>query len=109
VVQIAITEVVFGHPAANLGSYAVPGGSVAYAAMFSPMVAFEARVTDGTTGQLVATASDRRTTKLKVIGLDKLSFTKSNIEICDEWAQEIMQAFNKEMFPAVKRSWVGIL
>jgi hypothetical protein len=109
VVEIAITEVVFGRPAANAASYAVAGGGAAFAAMFSPSVAFEARVTDGATGQLVATASDRKATKIKLIGLDKLSFTQSNIEICDQWAQEIMQAFNKEMFPAVKRSRIGIL
>jgi hypothetical protein len=109
VVEIAITEVVFGHPEASVASLAVPGGSVAMAAVYSPSVAFEARVTDGATGQLIATASDRASTKIKLIGLDKFSVTKSNREICDEWSKEIMEAFNKEMFPTVKRSRFGIL
>jgi hypothetical protein len=109
VMEIAITEAVFGHPAANAGSYAVTGGGAAYTAMLTPSVAFEARVTDGATGKLLATASDRTSTKIKVIGLDKFSFTKSNREICDEWSEEIMEAFNKELFPKVKRPWIGIL
>jgi hypothetical protein len=108
VVEIAITEVVFGRPAANAASYAVAGGGVANAAFFSPSVAFEARVTDGATGKLVATASDRRSTKIKLIALDKFTLTQSNREICDEWSQQIMQAFNKEMFPTVKRTWLGL-
>jgi hypothetical protein len=108
VVEIAMTEIVFGHPAANAASYAVAGGGVANAALFSPSVAFEARVTDGATGRVVATASDRRSTKVKLVNLSGLTFTQSNIEICNEWSEQIMQAFNKELFPTVKRTWVGV-
>jgi hypothetical protein len=54
---------------------------------------------------LLATASDRRSTKIKLIDFNKFTFTKSNKEICNEWSQQIMQAFNTEMFPTVKRSW----
>lgn len=108
VVEIALTEVVFGRPAANAASYAVAGGGVATAMLFSPSVAFEARVTDGATGQLLATASDRRSSKVKLIDINKFTFTKSNKEICDEWSEQFMQAFNKEIFPTVKRSWVGV-
>ena len=107
VVEIALTEIVFGRPVANAASYAVSGGGVANSMLFAPSVAFEARVTDGTTGQLLATASDRRSTKVKLIDFNKFTFTKSNKEICDEWSQQIMQAFNKEMFPTVKRSWIS--
>ena len=105
VVEIALTEIVFGRPVANAASYAVSGGGVANSMLFAPSVAFEARVTDGATGQLLATASDRRSTKIKLIDFNKFTFTKSNKEICDEWSQQIMQAFNTEMFPTVKRSW----
>lgn len=105
VVEIMLTEIVFGRPAANAASYAVSGGGVANSMLFSPSVAFEARVTDGATGQLLATASDRRSTKIKLVDINKFTFTKSNNEICDEWSQQIMQAFNSEMFPTVKRSW----
>jgi hypothetical protein len=108
VLEIALTEVVFGRPAANAASYAVAGGGVASAALFSPSVAFEARVLDGATGRVVATASDRRSTKVKLVALDKFTFTQSNIEICNEWSRQIMQAFNRDMFPAVKRTWVGV-
>ena len=108
VVQIAMTEVVFGRPAANAASYAVMGGGVAFSALFSPSVAFEARVTDGATGQLVATISDRRSDKIRVIDVNKLTFTKSNEKICDEWSGEFMQGFNKALFPTVQRSWLSL-
>lgn len=108
VVEIAITEVVFGRPVANAASYAVSGGGVAYGALFSPSVAFEARVTDGATGQLVATVSDRRSTKIKLVDLSKFTYTQSNRQICEQWSGEFMKAFNVSLFPKVNRSYFGL-
>jgi len=107
IIEIALTEVVFGHPAASLASYAVPGGSVAMA-MVSPSVACEMRLIDASTQKIVAAASDRRSTKIKLVDLNKFSFTKSNEEICTEWSVQVMQALNKEKFPQVKRNWVSL-
>jgi len=107
IIEIALTEVVFGHPAASLASYAVPGGSVAMA-MVSPSVACEMRIIDASTRKIVAAASDRRSTKIKLVDVNKLSFTKSNEEICAEWSVQAMQALNKEKFPVVKRNWVSL-
>ena len=50
-------------------------------------LAFEARVKDAVTGRTVATAADRR-----------------NVEEFDEWADELMQATNKELFPKVRKN-----
>lgn len=107
IIEIALTEVVFGHPVANLASYAVPGGS-AVGVITSPSVACEARIIDASTQQIVAAASDRRSSKLKLIDVNKLTFTKSNEEICAEWSVQAMQALNKEKFPNVKRTWVSL-
>lgn len=103
ILEIALTEIVFGHPGTYAASYAVPFGGVAESAMFSPTVAFEARVRDAATGKIVATASDRRGTRLKIVDFNRLTITKPNKEICDEWSLQLMEAFNKEMFPKVKK------
>ena len=108
VVEIAITEVVFGHPLANAASYAFTAGGIAFAGLFTPSVAFEARVKDGATGQLIATASDRRSTKIKVIDFSELTYTQSNRQICDEWSRELMEAFNRDLYPKVRRSWFSV-
>jgi hypothetical protein len=108
VVEIAITEVVFGRPAANAASYAVPVGGVAFSATLNPAVAFEARVRDGATGQLLAVVSDRRNTKIKLLDISKFTYTKSNQQICDAWSKEIMESFNADLFPKVNRSRFGV-
>lgn len=58
----------------------------------SGFVAFEARVRDVATGKIVATVADRRETR-----------TRTAAEIGDEWARQLMEATNKELFPRVKR------
>jgi len=108
VAEIAITEIVFSHPDTYALSWALPGGGIAEGAMFAPSVAFEAVVRDAATGKIVATAADRRSTKIKLVDFNRLTVAKPNREICDEWSQQFMQAFNKELFPSVKRSWVGL-
>ena len=105
VLEVAITEVTFGRPAGYVGALAVPGGSIANAAAASPVVAFEARIKDARTGRLLATAADRRGTKLKLIDINQLTYTKANDEICREWSVQLMQAGNEDLFPKVKRSY----
>jgi hypothetical protein len=86
----------------------VPGGSLVNSAAASPVNAFELKVRDATTGKLVATAADRRGTKLKIVDFNKLTYDKPNKEICDEWSQQLMQATNKDLFPQVKRAWFSV-
>jgi hypothetical protein len=65
-------------------------------------------VRDAATGKIVATAADRRGTRIKAVDMNRLSITKPNLEICDEWSQQMVQAFNKRLFPVVKRSMFSI-
>jgi hypothetical protein len=105
VLEVALTEVTFGRPAGYVGSMAVPGGSAANAAASAPVVAFEARVKDGATGKVLATAADRRGARFKLIDFNQLTYNRANDEICNEWAGQLMQAGNKELFPKVTRAW----
>ena len=103
VLEVAMTEVVFGRPETYAASWAVTGGGIAESAFLAPTMAFELRVLDGATGRVVATAADRRSTRIKLVDFNRFTITKANQEICNEWSRQIMQAFNKEKFPVVKR------
>lgn len=105
ILEVALTEVTFGRPAGYVGAMAVPGGSLLNAAAASPIVAFEARVRDAASGKIVATAADRRGTRLKLIDFNQLTYQKANEEICGEWSKQLMEATNKKLFPQVKRTW----
>jgi hypothetical protein len=105
VLEVALTEVTFGRPAGYVGAMALPGGSIANSAASGPVVAFEARVKDAATGKVLATAADRRGTRFKIIDFNQLTYSKANDEICNEWASQLMQAGNKELFPKVRRTW----
>jgi len=105
ILEVALSEVTFGRPEGYVGAMAVPGGSIVNAAAASPMVAFEARIKDSATGKVIATISDRRGTRFKIVDFNQLTYTKANEEICGEWSQHLMQAANKELFPKVKRTW----
>lgn len=103
ILEVALTEITFGHPGTYAASYAVPMGGMAESAMFAPTVAFEARVRDAATGRIVATAADRRGTRAKIVDFNRLTISRPNREICDEWSVQLMQACNKEIFPKVSK------
>lgn len=96
--ELALTEVVFSRPAAYAGSMAspVPGTSSAVDATLGSSVAFELRLRDAGSGEVVFTAADRRTPPAKVLDLNKLSFTSSAREICQEWAGLFAQFLNMD-------------
>jgi hypothetical protein len=105
ILEVALTEVTFGRPSGYVGSLAVPGGSLINSAAASPICAFEARLVDSDSGKVIATASDRRGTTLKIVDFNQLTYQKANQEICDQWAGQFMQAMNKELFPKVKKKY----
>jgi hypothetical protein len=102
VLEIALTEIVFGRPETYVASMAVTGGGIAESAMLAPTTAFEASIRDGRTGELLATAADRRGTRIKVVDFNRLYIDKANSETCADWSLEIVRALNKQMFPVVK-------
>lgn len=70
--------------------------------------AFEARVIDGSTGALIATVSDSRAPSIQSLAAEKESISTLNETICDQWSQELMEASNTELFPTVKRGFLGL-
>ena len=106
--EIAFTELQFSHPVARAGTFAVPlpGTSIAFAAMSDPFVSFAAKLKDGASGKVVATAADRKFAPTRIIDFNKFTVTSSNREICALWAQMIAETLaSDEMAKVKERSW----
>ena len=74
VLEIALTELEFSHPVARAGALIVPvpGTGAALSTVSDPHAAFAARITDGSTGELLATAADRKFPPIRILaGLGK--------------------------------------
>jgi len=104
ILEVALTEVTFGRPSGYVGAMAVPGGGLVNSAAASPVCAFEARLRDAGSNKVIATAADRRGTTLKLVDFNQLTYHKANQEICEQWAEQLMEATNKELFPKVKKT-----
>lgn len=108
ILEVALTEVRFDPTAAVAVPQGPPDGNVTSLLTGLPVCAFEARVTDAATGALVSTAADRRGPEIKVVDAEKATSAAPNERICDEWAKQLMESANIEIFPTVKRSWFSL-
>lgn len=104
ILEIALTEVRFDR------SVQATGASVASSGLSTslPICAFEASTRDAATGKLVATSADRRAPAVRIGAPKSDRFVSPNESICDEWASQLMQRSNIELFPTVWRSWFRI-
>ncbi len=105
VIEVALTEVRFGPPAPADDPLAGKVGELTG----PPLCAFEARIRDAATGKLIATVSDRRGPNMNSPAATKAAPALPNEAICDEWSRQLMEASNRDLFPKVKRRWLGIL
>lgn len=101
ILEIALTEVRFDR------SVQATGTSVASSGLSTslPICAFEARTRDAATGKIVTTSADRRGPTMRIDSRTDKHFVTPNESICDEWASQLMQRSNVELFPTVKRKW----
>ncbi len=104
VIDLAITENEFSQPIENTGALLVPvpGSAMLFSAISDPHVAFAARVYDGKTGKLVATAADRKFPPTRLLDLNKVTVTSPNREIVSTWANIIAEALNRDGFAKVE-------
>jgi len=108
ILEVALTEVRFDPTAPQTLGGASPTGTVTSMLTGMPFCAFEARVTDAATGNVVSTAADRRGPDMKVIDSERKTSAAANEEICDVWSRQLMETSNIEIFPKVKRNWFSI-
>ncbi len=110
VMEMALTELVPSHPVMEALSIAAPYGSgvaVQAAAMESgakSTVAFEAKLQDANTGEVLAMAADREQGKAAPINLRALTWYKEAEGIIDEWACQFVQIANRRPGEVVKDS-----
>lgn len=108
ILEIALTELEFSHPLARAGSLAspIPGTGAAVSALSDPHAAFAARMTDAQTGQLLATAGDRKFAPTRIIDLNKYTVSSSVREICALWAKSLAEAAQGDGFSKVEeKTW----
>ncbi len=107
VVEIAMTEVVFHRPASYAAAYAIPipGSSYAFDSLISPRVAFELKVTDGETGELICTMADRALPPVKPLDLNKFTVSRPLEEVIDIWVREFVRSANQAIREDLRRRW----
>lgn len=108
ILEVALTEVRFDPAGQKPADAPLPTGNVSSVLTGLPYCAFEARVTDASTGALVSTAADKRGPQIKVLDPERKTTSKPNESICDEWSRQLMESSNIEIFPKVKRSWFSL-
>ena len=103
VFDFALTEIEFSNPIENTGALLVPlpGSAMLFSTISNPHVAFAARVYDGKTGRLVATAADRKYPPTRLMDFNKVTATSPDREIVSTWAEIIAEALNREGFAKV--------
>ena len=106
--ELALTELVPSNPVLEAMCIAAPYGSgvvVQAAAKTSgakATVAFEARVVDTKTGEVLVMAADREQGKVAPINLRALTWYGEAYVIIDEWADQFVQVANKHPGESVK-------
>ncbi|MBN8549009.1 MAG: DUF3313 domain-containing protein [Deltaproteobacteria bacterium] len=102
--EIAFTGLEFSHPVTQAGSLLVPvpASGLAMSTMANPYVMFAARITDSQTGELLATAADRRYSPRRLVNFNKLTATSPNREVCALLAEEFAEAFSSDSLTKVE-------
>lgn len=110
ILEMALTELVPSNPVLEALSLAAPYGSgvaVQFAAKETgakATVAFEAKIRDAGTGEVLAMAADREQGKTAPVNLKALSWYKEAEGIIDDWADQFVQIANKRPGEIVKDS-----
>jgi uncharacterized protein DUF3313 len=112
VLEVALTELVpnkAGVGIVGLAAWAGPlevGIPVATVAAFvqQGQVAFELRVRDGATGNVIAMAADRETGPMRVIDLRSLTWYGNAHEIFRAWAKELVETADTPLDQPVEHS-----
>lgn len=102
--SIVMTELEFSHPAARAASLIapVPGTGAVVGAISDPHAAFALRVTDSQSGELLATAADRKFPPTRIVDLNKLTVSSSAREVCSLWAETIADAIQQGRMAKIK-------
>ncbi len=106
ILEIALTQLTPNSPALKAaGMIPIYGWAAKAIDQMDPStVAFEARLRDGATGDIIATFSDCRKQKATVVSVDSLTWCSYAYKIIDDWAGELVEIANKRPGQVVKKA-----
>ena len=106
ILEMAIVELVPNSPAMKAASYApIVGTAFTVINMAdSDSVAFEARICDGATGEVIAMAGDRRQAKKSLVNVKDFTWYGHADAIMKDWAKEFVAIANRQPGQIVKKA-----
>ena len=94
--ELALIEVNPSQPVLHAAGWLAPGGTVAAAAVNQRKAAFEGRLRDLQTGEVVATFADRNMQDVGPIDLRRYTWYGPAKSIMDQWAKQFVQIANRK-------------
>jgi hypothetical protein len=94
--EIALVEIDPSTPVLHAAGWAVPGGSSAAGFVNKRRAAFEGRLRDLKTGEIVATFADRNMADIGPIDLTRMTWYGPAKGIMDMWAKQFVQIANRK-------------
>jgi len=94
--ELALVEIDPSTPVLHAAGWAVPGGSTAAGAVNQRRAAFEGRLRDLQTGEIVATFADRNMADIGPIDLTRMTWYGPAKGIMDQWAKQFVQIANRK-------------
>jgi hypothetical protein len=94
--ELALIEINPSQPALHAAGWLVPGGSTAAGVVNQRRAAFEGRLRDMQTGEVVATFADRDMQDAGPIDLTRMTWWGPAKGIMDRWAKQFVQIANRK-------------
>jgi hypothetical protein len=94
--ELALIEINPSTPVLHAAGWAVAGGSVAASAVNQRRAAFEGRLRDIKTGEVVATFADRDVQDVGPIDMTRMTWYGPAKTIMDQWAKQFVQIANRK-------------
>lgn len=110
--QVSISEAVFGDPLVYAGLLAVPVPALANlsTAVKSPSLILEAKFIDQATGEVIVEIVDRRFPQIKIVDINRLFVSSALRELADSFNEDVATLFFRHTGEAIShRSPVSLL
>ena len=102
--EMALIELVPSKPVLNALGWLQMGGGTAASVISPRTVAFEARLRDAQTGEIVATFADREKQESDPLDLTRLTWYEPAKQIINEWAKQMVAVANRKPGEVISKS-----
>jgi hypothetical protein len=94
--ELALIEIDPSMPMLNAAGWLEPGGGTAAGLINQRAVAFEGRIRDLSTNEIVATFADRNVQDINPLDLTRLTWYGPAKQVIDQWAKEFVEIANRQ-------------